>query len=153
MMPNSELRVARRLCLLVLGLYLLSFILPVTVFQGGHVRGYVLFLYGLKSVIDLGVGVDEASVVAPAWFANFVFWYGSWALWHARWRAAAWAGFFASVPSLLCGWILIIEWYDHDSRPGLSLYLWLSSMVLLLAGGIYGTCKFAVPSATANPAD
>jgi hypothetical protein len=151
MMQELELRVARRRWLLILGLHSLSFILPVNVSESGLQRGYVYFFEGLKYLKSLGVGVDEGSVVAPAWFANFVFWYGCLALYQGRWRAAGWAGFLASFPSLLCGWVLMQDMYDHDSHPGLGFYLWLSSMVLLMLVGIHGSRKFAVPKARLSP--
>jgi hypothetical protein len=150
MPTNSELRLARRLCFVILSLYGLSFALPVVVSEATQPRGYVYFMEGLKCLARAGVGADEGIVVSPAWFANFAFWFGCWRLYQARWQAAAIAGLLALMPSLLCGWVLMYDLHDDD-HPGIGFYVWLTSMMSLALAGLYGSLCRASMQNGADP--
>jgi hypothetical protein len=150
MLTSIELKPGKRWHFGIVGLYWLSFFLPVEVNDRGQLYGFHLFFLGLFCCWVIPAGVLESFhdigrpgsfdphsenvrfvLAVSAWLANPVFWIGLGCWLNGRWRAAGIAG----VVAFLLGSGFYLFGDVFPGRIGVAYYVWLSSMGVLAAAG------------------
>jgi len=127
--PTSCKTFTRIATFLIVGLYLVSFFLPVTdAGQPQEMVGYEAFFWGLVSIMFI-----------PMWAANPCLWIGIYYLHSQRWRRAGWLGFSAALLAVSEVWI----W---DDPPEIGYYLWLITMLILGVTAFIGQYVYSKPS-------